>query len=872
MTADELRRAFTGFFTERGHVPLPSAGLIPHHRAAPLFTNAGMNQFLPYILGEESPPAPRATSVQKCVRIRGKHDDIANIGVTWGHLTFFEMLGNFSFGDYFKEGAIPFAWQLLTEVLALDADRLWVTVHESDDEGAQVWRDAIGLPPERIQRMGADNFWEMGETGPCGPCSEIYFDKGPEFGEGGGPALGAAARFREIWNLVFMQYDRQPDGTLKPLPMRIIDTGAGLERCLTVLQGVDSVFDTDVLRPLVEAAAKATGRNYGDDPDVDVSLRILADHARSMSFLVSDGVFPSNEDRGYVLRRIIRRAVRHAFTLGVDRLVTPDLVDATVQVMASAYPDLERNRDFVAGVVTREEERFRQTLRSGSAILDDELDRAAEGDGRLAGGVAFRLHDTFGFPLELTLELAAERGVEVDVAGFGEEMEAQRRRAREAATGGAGGADPARVAEYRELVEQFGPTDFRGYVETASTARVLAVLPGSAGPSGEGGEGEQVEVFLDRTPFYAESGGQVGDTGTIAAETGVLEVLDTTSAVPGLVRHTARVVSGLVTAGQEATAEIDAPRREAIRRNHTGTHLLHGALREVLGPHVKQAGSLVAPDRLRFDFSHYGPLTPEDLARVEDVANGDVLANVPVRAYETTRQEAERLGAIAFFGEKYGEVVRVVEAGPRSVELCGGTHVPALGTIGPIKIVSESSIGANLRRIEAVTGTGSFERIRQEEQLLGRTATLLRVAPPEVPEKVERVLEENRNLGEQVKVLRREQAGSQAASLAAAATDGVVVARLPDGTPRKDIETVAVAVREQPGVRVVVLGAVADKGVALVAVVAKDSGVVASDLLLDAARAVGGGVGRNPERAVAGGRDVSRLDEALELARQAAAG
>ncbi|HEX2192085.1 MAG TPA: alanine--tRNA ligase [Acidimicrobiales bacterium] len=864
MTADELRRAFTAFFTERGHVPLPSAGLIPHHRAAPLFTNAGMNQFLPYILGEESPPAPRATSVQKCVRIRGKHDDIANIGVTWGHLTFFEMLGNFSFGDYFKEGAIPFAWELLTDVLGLDPDRLWVTVHESDDEGADVWRDAVGVPAERIQRMGEDNFWEMGETGPCGPCSEVYFDKGPEFGESGGPAHGAAARFREIWNLVFMQYDRQPDGSLKPLPMRIIDTGAGLERCLTVLQGVDSVFDTDVLRPLVEAAAKATGRNYGDDPEIDVSLRILADHARSMSFLVSDGVFPSNEDRGYVLRRIIRRAVRHAFTLGVDRLVTPDLVDATVEVMAAAYPDLERNRDFVTGVVTREEERFRQTLRSGSSILDEELTRAAAGDGRLAGSVAFRLHDTFGFPLELTLELAAERGVEVDVAGFGDEMEAQRRRAREAATGGTAGADPARLATYRELVEQFGPTEFRGYVETTSTARVLAVVPT--------GDDDQVEVFLDRTPFYAEAGGQVGDTGIITTETGTVEVLDTTSAVPGLVRHSARVVSGRVTAGQEATAGIDAERRDAIRRNHTGTHLLHGALREVLGVHVKQAGSLVAPDRLRFDFSHYGPLTPEELARVEDVANADVLANVPVRAYETSRQEAERLGAIAFFGEKYGDVVRVVEAGPRSVELCGGTHVPALGTIGPIKIVSEASIGANLRRIEAVTGTGSFERIRQEEELLGRTATLLRVPPPEVPEKVERVLDENRTLGEQIKALRREQAGSQAGALAAAATDGVVVARLPDGTPRKDLETLAVAVREQPGVRAVVLGAVAERGVALVSVVAKDSGLMASDLLVDAARAVGGGVGRSPERAVAGGRDASQLDEALELARQAAGG
>jgi alanyl-tRNA synthetase len=864
MTADELRRAFTDFFAERGHVRMPSSGLIPHHPAAPLFTNAGMNQFLPYILGEEAPPSPRVTTAQKCVRIRGKHDDIANIGVTWGHLTFFEMLGNFSFGDYFKEQAIPFAWELLTEVCGIDPGRMWVTVHETDDEGAQIWLDAIGLPADRLQRMTDDNFWEMGETGPCGPCSEIYFDKGEEFGEGGGPAHGAAARFREIWNLVFMQYDRQPDGSLVDLPMRIIDTGAGLERCLTVLQGVDSAFDTDVLRPIVDAAAAATGRLYGGDPDVDVSLRILADHARSMSFLVSDGVFPSNEDRGYVLRRIIRRAVRHAFGLGVDQPVTPALVDATVGVMGAAYPKLAEDRDFVAGVVAREEERFRQTLRSGSAILDSELAEVAARGGRLAGDVAFRLHDTFGFPLELTLELAGERGVEVDVDGFTAEMEAQRRRAREAAGAGAAGPDAASLAAYRELVEQFGTTEFTGYVETESTARVLAVL--------EGGDDGTVEVFLDRTPFYAEAGGQVGDTGTITTETGELAVLDTTSAVPGLHRHTARVVSGRVTAGQEARAAVDAERREAIMRNHTGTHILHGVLREVLGPHVKQAGSLVAPDRLRFDFSHYEALTPEELARIEDIANSRVLANEPVRAYETTRPEAERVGAIAFFGEKYGDVVRVVEAGTKSVELCGGTHVPALGTIGPIKIVSEGSIGANLRRIEAVTGTGSLERIREEENILGRTATLLRVAPPEVPERVERVLDDNRSLAEQLAALRRAQARAQAEAMAAAVVDGVVVSRLPDGTDRKDLETLAAAVRDQPGVRGVVLAAAPPGGgVALVALVKKDSGLVASDLLLDAARTVGGGVGRSPERAVAGGRDPSRLDEALEQVRKAVA-
>jgi alanyl-tRNA synthetase len=843
-----------------------------------LFTNAGMNQFLPYFLGEQPPPWPRSTSVQKCVRIRGKHDDIELIGRTTRHLSFFEMLGNFSFGDYFKESAIPWHWELLTEVLGIDGDRLWVTVHHDDDEAAETWRDTVGVPEERIQRMGDDNFWEMGETGPCGPSSELYFDRGPEHGAGGGPLHGDEERFVEIANLVFMQYDRQKGGALQPLPRRNIDTGSGLERILPVLQGVDSVFDTDVLRPVVDAAAQATARNYGDDETADVSLRILADHGRAMTFLVSDGVFPSNEDRGYVLRRIIRRAVRHAFALGVEREVTPALVEATVDVMGDAYPELIKNRDFVLGVVSREEGRFRQTLRSGSAILDDELAGVEEsGQGTLSGSVAFRLHDTFGFPLELTLEVAGEHGIEVDRAGFEKEMELQRRRARAAQPGAGADADPERAAAYRELLEQFGTTEFTGYVEPESEARVLAVLertPGGPLSAAEAGSDDPatVEIFLDRTPFYAESGGQVGDSGTIETGTGTAQVIDTTYALPGLRRHIALLTRGHVTTGQTATAGIDADRREAIRRNHTGTHILHWALRDVLGEHVKQAGSLVAPDRLRFDFSHYGPLSPEELAAVEDAANAEVLANQPVRAYETSQEEAQRVGAIAFFGEKYGDVVRVVEAGRRSVELCGGTHVSALGTIGPIKIVSEGSIGSNLRRIEAVTGTGSLQRIREEEQTLGRAATLLRVAPPEVPERVEHVLDENRELSERVKALRRHQAADKARLLVSAASDGVIVARV-DGTSRQDLQDLAVAVRDQPDVRAVVLGSVPDAGgVALVAAVAKDSGLVASDLIAEAARTVGGGGGKSPDIAVAGGRDPGRLDEALDQARRAAAG
>ena len=834
-------------------------GLIPHHPAAPMFANAGMNQFLAVILGEEPvPDPPRATSVQKCLRVKGKHDDIANVGITPGHLTFFQMLGNFSFGDYFKAEIIPWAWELLTEVLEIDGDRLWVTVHETDDEAATIWRDTVGIAAERIQAMGADNFWEMGETGPCGPSSEIFYDRGEAYGEPGGPAHGGEARFLEIWNLVFLQYNRQADGALAPLPLRIIDTGAGLERMLTVLQRVDSVFETDELRRLVAAAEKVTGRRLGDDPRSDVSLRVLADHARTITFMVADGQTPSNEDRGYVLRRILRRAVRHAFGLGVEGRVLPAMVEAVVDVMGPAYPELVAARADIVGVIAREEERFHRTLRSGSAILDDELTKAAADGGTLDGGVAFRLHDTYGFPLELTLEVAAERGVAVDRAGFEQAMGVQRRLGQQAAATGSAGA-PADAEErrsaYKTMLEQ-GPVEFTGYSEQVSTVRVRGVI------------GD--EIFLDRTPFYAEGGGQVGDTGTIVGPTGSADVLDTTYALPGLHRHTVRLIEGEITPGQEVTATVDTARREAIRRNHTGTHLLHWALREVLGSHVKQAGSLVAPDRLRFDFSHYEAVTATELEKVEALANHQVLANEPVKAYEVSKAEAERLGAIAFFGEKYGDVVRVVEAGPRSVELCGGTHVHALGTIGPIRITSESSIGANLRRIEAVTGMASLDRIRNEAHTLGQTATLLRVTPPEVPGRVERMLDDQRSLADEIKALRRQGAGGRARELAGRAVDGVVVARV-DGTTRDDLKDLALAVRDQPGLRAVVLGGEPEGGgVSLIAAVVKNSGLDASRLLADAARTVGGGGGRGAEVAVAGGRDPGRLDEALDQARQAA--
>ncbi|MBW3612032.1 MAG: alanine--tRNA ligase [Actinobacteria bacterium] len=626
MDANTLRRAFTAFFEERGHTSVDSASLIPHHPSAPLFTNSGMMQFVPYFLGEESAPWPRATSIQKCVRLSGKHNDLGELGRTRRHLTFFEMLGNWSFGDYFKEDAIGWAWALLTEHVGFDGDRLWVTVHVDDDEAEAIWHEGVGLPLERIQRLDKENFWEMGPTGPCGPDSEIHFDCGSEWGEEGGPAGGGDDRYIEFWNLVFMSYFRHTDGTLTDLPRHNIDTGGGLERWLMLLQGVPTVFDTDAVRPLIEVAESLSGTTYGADDRSDVALRVVADHARSMAFLVGDGVVPSNEDRGYVVRSVIRRAVTRGQQLGVDRPFLGALVRRTIELLGGAYPELTSGADVVVDTIEREEHRFRQTLATGSALLDVELARGA-----VAGEVAFKLHDTYGFPIEVTEEMAAERGVAVDRAGFDAAMATQRARGKESRRGGE--ADlPVEV--YRRLAERAGATEFTGREEHETKARVLEVV--------QAGDGH-LEIFLDRTPFYAESGGQVGDTGTITTDTGRAEVLDTTYALPGLHRHVARVVEGEILEGQEAVATIDDERRQAIRRNHTGTHLLHWALRQVLGDHVKQQGSLVGPDYLRFDFSHHGPLTAEELAEVERLANGRILDNEPVRAYQTTMEHARHV-------------------------------------------------------------------------------------------------------------------------------------------------------------------------------------------------------------------------------------
>ncbi|MDA8359527.1 MAG: alanine--tRNA ligase [Actinomycetota bacterium] len=856
MDANQLRAAFTGYFASKDHEVVPSASLIPHDPSV-LFTIAGMVPFKPYFLGDEPAPWPRATSVQKCFRTL----DIDVVGRTTRHGTFFEMLGNFSFGDYFKERAIPYAWEVVTEVLGIDGDRLWVTVHETDDAAAEIWAEAVGVPSARIQRMGEDNFWHMGDTGPCGPCSELYFDKGEAHGSAGGPADGAAERYVEIWNLVFMEYNRLEDGTLAELPTKNIDTGAGLERILPILQGSASIFDTDVLAPLVRRAEIITRTRYGDDPRSDVALRVMADHGRAMTMLVADGVVPSNEGRGYVLRRIIRRAVLAARRLGVDAEVGSALVSEAIAIMGDAYPKLLEDADVVQEVITREEHGFDRTLRTGLGLLRDAIDDAGSPSGAarravLSGDVAFRLHDTHGFPIELTEEVAGESGIAVDRARFDDLMAGQRERARKAARLAPGADEQA----YRALFDREGPTQFIGRHPDsyASPARVVGVLVGT--------EPATAEIFLDRTPFYAEGGGQVGDTGSIVTETGQAEVYDTVPALPGLTAHRVRI-TGEIFPGQDALATIDGARREAVRRNHTATHLLHAALRSVLGEHVRQQGSLVAPDRLRFDFTHHGALAPEELRAVVEMAEDDVLSNGVVETVETSRARAEELGAMAFFGDKYGDIVRMVRAGPHSLELCGGTHVDALGMIGPISIVSEGSIGSNTRRIEAVSASAAVERSLRRDAVLSDVATLLKVEPDGVVEALERLMERQRTAEREVARLRSETWESKASALAGeAGVDGLVVSRQ-DGYVADDLRDLAQAICRRHGIRSVVLGGSPDGvRVSLVAVTRGDPD--AGALVKEIAALVGGGGGGSRQLGVAGGRDVAKLDAALDQARQ----
>jgi alanyl-tRNA synthetase len=865
MRGDQIRETFTSFFAERGHTPVPSASLIPHDPSL-LLTVAGMVPFKPYLLMEVTPPYTRAVSIQKCLRT----EDIDIIGTTARHLTFFEMMGNFSFGEYFKEQAIPWAYELVTEGFGLDPDRLWFTVHLTDDDAESIWIDGVGIPPDRVQRRDRDNFWQMGVAGPCGPCSEIFYDKGPAYGEDGGPIVDEE-RFVEVWNLVFMQnVQDEPYHVIGDLPAKSIDTGAGLERLATVLQGVDALFDTDIVRPILATAENLTGVAYGAGAGSDVSLRVMADHARAVTFMLGDGVVPSNEGRGYVLRRLLRRSVRHAYLLGAEQTVMPALIGSTVAVMGRAYPELAAREDALMATAEREEHGFRRTLASGHQLLDADLVTVEEG-GTLPGESAFKLHDTYGFPVEITEEILAERGLKLDRAGFDRLMDEQRERARAAFKGGAA-ADAADA--YRTLLRGIDQTDFFGYDLEQGAGRVLSVI--TEGEAVERADtGQPVEVYLDRTPFYAESGGQVGDTGTIVTPTGKVAVADTTYSIPGVHGHRGKVVEGWVGVGQDAELAISSLRRERIRKNHTGTHLLHWALRDGIGGHVHQAGSRVEPDKLRFDFSHFEGLDDEALAEVEGTVNSRIVENATVSTVVTTKEEAEAMGALAFFGDKYGDEVRVVRAGDYSIEFCGGTHVHTTGQIGPLILVSEGSVAANTRRVEALTGTTAYEYLTGVRRALDEIARVLRTQPGSVVQAARDLSDRLDRQEERLAAHARQAAAGVAAQLVAAGDrhgDAALVVGSRPELSSDDLRALALQVRHLAGSGVTVLGTTREGKGTVVAVVSRDlveAGVSAADLVRPAAEVLGGGGGRDPEVAQAGGPNGDRLDEALEAARTA---
>jgi len=855
MGSAELRAAFLDFFKGHGHTVVPSSSLVPGNDPTLLFTNAGMVQFKDVFLGKDQRSYVRAASSQRCVRAGGKHNDLENVGYTARHHTFFEMLGNFSFGDYFKREAIRYAWDFVTGTLGIPPERLWVTVFEEDDGAAEIWLKEIGVDAGRFTRMGAkSNFWAMGDTGPCGPCTEIFYDHGPGI-EGGPPGSPNedGDRYVEIWNLVFMQYDRSADGKMVPLPKPSVDTGMGLERVAAVMQGVHSNYDIDLFRHLIVAAAKLTG---AQDPRSS-SLRVIADHIRACSFLVADGVLPSNEGRGYVLRRIIRRAIRHGFMLGQRQPFFHALVPVLDEEMGSAYPELRAQRTHIERVLRQEEERFAETLSQGMALLDGAIDKLS---GRqIPGETVFRLYDTFGFPLDLTSDIARERGLTIDEAGFESAMNAQRERARAASKFG---------VDLRSDVKFDGPTKFTGYDSEAGSGRIAALLRGKESVQ-ELRAGEDGQVVLDTTPFYAESGGQVGDRGVLVSGESHFAVADTQKLGKAHV-HVGKVASGVLRVGDVVQAQVDHALRQATRLNHTATHLLHAALRKVLGTHVTQKGSLVSPERLRFDFAHYSAVTPDELREIERLVNVEIRANAEAETRLMNFDAAVAAGAMALFGEKYDDEVRVLRVGDFSTELCGGTHVSRAGDIGLMRIVSEGGIAAGVRRIEAVTGEGAFDHVVETDHRLRDVAGLLKATRDDVEEKVRHLVERARRLEKEVAQLKDKLASGQGRDLAAdAAAIGSVkfVATRVEGADAAALRNAVDLLKNKLGSAAVVLGSVdADGKVLLIAGVTADltGRVRAGDLVNHVAQQVGGKGGGRPDLAQAGGTDPDKLEVALE--------
>lgn len=867
LTADELREKFLSFFEEKGHKRLPGASLVPHGDPTLLLTAAGMVPFKPYFLGKEEPIHRRITTCQRCLRT----PDIEHVGKTDRHATFFEMLGNFSFGDYFKKEAIEWAWEFVTQHLELSPDDLWATIYHEDDEAFDIWTRVVGLPADRIVRLGReDNFWEIG-VGPCGPCSEIYVDRGEPFGCGEPdcrPGCSRCERFFEIWNLVFIQYNQDAEGNLHPLKNKGIDTGMGLERTAAFLQGVGSIFEIDSIRPIIDFIANAAGVNYGEDHETDVSLRVITDHMRGVALLIMDGVLPSNEGRGYVLRRLLRRAARHARLLGIEDAFLAQVAQEVAKQLGGTYPQLIEDFDTIARVIAIEEARFHETLDQGIDLLNRLIHQLeSEGKTEIPGDEAFRLYDTYGFPFELTEEIAAAHGFTVDQTGFQAAMERQRTQARAARTqtGYLGDMSDSSLANL-----ELPATTFLGYEQTEAEAKVLALLARGERVERVAAEfNEEIEVVLDSTPFYPEGGGQIADNGTITGRNGVIQISDVKRVGNGVILHRGRIVSGELSEGDSVVATVDAKDRWDTARNHTGTHLLHKALHEIVGSHAKQAGSLVAPDRLRFDFTHFQPLTPEEIAAIEERVNARILENLPVTTAETTFEEATKAGAIALFGEKYGDRVRVVSIGDYSKELCGGTHVRSSGDLGLFKIVAETGVASGVRRIEAVTGDKAHRFVREQEDALHLAARRLQVAPLEVPRQVERLVAQLKSLEREVSTLKDRLSSAQTAELVQEARDvggmKVLTAQV-EGADMDALRKMGDQLRQRLGSAAIVLGSAGAGKAQLVVMVTKDvaeRGLKANDIVRRIAPLIEGGGGGHAEMAQAGGKAPERLSEAL---------
>ena len=873
MTSDEIRSGFLEYFRKQGHTIVPSASLIPAGDPTLLFTNAGMNQFKNVFLGIEQREYTRAVDTQKCLRVSGKHNDLEEVGYSPSHHTFFEMLGNWSFGDYYKQEAIAFAWELVTELWQIPKERLWATVYLDDDETENLWLQETDLPRSRIRRCDKDNFWEMGETGPCGPCSELFVDMGveafPETANDPEAGPNTSDRFVEIWNLVFIQYNRNESGTLEPLPATHVDTGMGFERTTSVLQGVDSNYKTDLFTPLLATIADMTDTAYFDD-ERGLPHRVIADHIRCLTFAIGDGVMPSNEGRGYVIRRILRRAVLYGKKLNMNAAFIYQLVDHVIELLGNVFPDVLPRREFITRTIQGEEHRFHQTIERGLELLDNSLDTLTEKDDtQLDGKRAFELYDTFGFPLDLTQMLARERGFTVDDAGFEHSMEEQRARGR-AAWEARGGARDEEIAVYAEILKEHGETEFIGYAQDNVEAEIVALIA-DAESVASAQQGDEVFVLLNRTPFYGESGGQVGDVGTIENQNAKLRVQDTLKPSADLVVHKCEVLEGEITPYTTVHAQIDTGHRGAVAVSHTATHLLHSGLRHVLGTHVGQAGSLVEAGRLRFDFSHYESVSSEQLREIEGFINEKIRGNDALSISEMSLDAAKAKGALAFFGDKYGDIVRVVQAGEYSVELCGGTHVEATGELGFVKLMGESSIAAGVRRVEALTGVAAVTTVQDDTVLLSSVANLLKTPKTDVSERIERLLQEQRELEQQLRQLKGQQALANVSGLvedAALVEDVRIVASLVTDTDRNGLRQLVDELKNRLESGVVALASVSGNEAAFVVGVTSDlvknRGLHAGKIISELTQFADGRGGGRPELAQGGGKNPSKVSVAID--------